>query len=146
MKTRKRCLGVSVRMTVISILILILGYSEYVFFVKGREFARPKHGTVISSYKSQGKYSSTEIATVLFANGDIQEVNTRHTLYRPGDNFTGQAEWSPIFGLTGVAYTWQPSPVYILLDVIAFAFNFCCTISFGLFIIIYTFGWFYKED
>lgn len=96
-----------VKVVLVSIIIFTILLGEYFIFIKGPEYAKPKGGTVVSVYESKGIYS-TMFAFVRFDNGDSQEVNTGHTVYKPNERFTSTLSWDPIMGISGLAYGWSP--------------------------------------
>ena len=117
--------------------ITIVSIGEYHIFYMKSEYTKIYYGTVTSSYESSGKYSSTCFATVRFdVDGDIQDVNTGHYLYKSGDRFSGSLSWNPIMGISGVAYSWYPKGI-LVYTMIAALFNIFCILCFVVFL-----GWF----
>lgn len=135
-----------VQLFLITCLFGYLAYGEYLIFGKRAEYSAPHSGTVIHSYESSGKYSSTCFATVSFDNGDTQGVNTGHYRYNVGDRFVGSLEWNPIMGVCGFAYSWHPPEWQLIFTMGAMIFNLllCIGLVGGLFW--YAFGSRDNED
>jgi len=129
-----------VQIILISILVGTIAYGEYFIFWKKSEYTAPQAGTVIDTYESSGKNSSTCFATVAFDNGDRDHVNTGHHCYSVGDRFVGSLSWTPFTGVCGTAYSWSPSGYITFLSLVAGMFNILLCIGFVIFIFVYAFG------
>lgn len=119
----------------------VVAIGEYHIFYKKSEYTKTYYGTVLHSYESSGRTSSTCFATIRFdVDNSIDEVNTGHYLYKPGDRFSGNLSWDPIMGVTGIAYSWHPKGIYVY-TMIAALFNILCIIVFifwlGYFLLFY---------
>ena len=128
-----------VRLILISVLILVVGFGEYQIYVKGPQYAKPHSGTVVSAYESKGR-SSCWLAFVQFDNGDYQEVNTGHQEYKQGERFTGTLSWGPIMGVSGLAYSWNPGDWLIFATMPAILFNIVFVINMIIALFVYAFG------
>lgn len=135
MNTRK-----VVRAILIVLMSAVILNGEYQIFIKGPEYTKPQSGTVISSYESHGRHSSEWLATVRFDNGDTQGVNTGDKEYKPGDRFTGQLSWSPLLGVCGTAYSWNPGDWLLWATMPAAVFNVLAVLGLIAAAFIYAFG------
>jgi len=118
------------------ILLCLLLYGEYNLFIVAPKYSKPVSGIVIHSYESKGRHSSCCFSTVRFENGDVQEVNTGHYLYRVGEAFTGQLSYNWFFGVTGFAYSWNPGDLFMIIEVITVSVNTTLIIS-GILILVF---------
>lgn len=135
-----------VQIFLISCILGYFAYGEYIIFGKRAEYTAPHAGTVIYSYETSGKYSSTCGATVAFDNGDTQGINTGHYRYNVGDRFVGSLEWNPILGVCGFAYSWHPPEWQMFFTLGAMILNICLCIGFVIWIFWYAFGPKNKKD